>query len=64
MLNFFKKWFSKKEKPKEQKNQPLTQIVIMDMALETHYLSEPFKADDDVCEIDWFGETYFHVLGN
>lgn len=56
ILSFIKKWFSKKEKPKETKPETSTQVVIFDMVS-----SEPFNSGDEIGEIDWFAETYFHV---
>lgn len=56
ILSFIKNLFSKKEKPKQEKPDQTTQVVIFD-CVDT----EQFLSGDEIEEIDWFAETYFHV---
>lgn len=52
ILSIIKNWFSRKEKPKQQKTEQLTQVILFDMVN-----SEPFNSDDDVEEEDYFEAT-------
>lgn len=52
ILSFIKNWFSRKEKPKQEKPEQLTQVILFDMVN-----SEPFNSGDDIEEEDWFEGT-------